>query len=86
MKKSLVFLSVLLPLMSLMLFLRIFTGNAQAKPDLIEVGGLLTEDTVWTAVNSPYILTSTVQIPAGITLTVEPGVTVFGQGTNGIIV
>lgn len=70
----------------LVLFLHIFIGNVQAEPNLVEVGGTLTEDTVWTAVNSPYVLTSTIQIPAGITLTIEPGVTVFGKSSAGILV
>ena len=60
--------------------------EAAAGPQTAEVGGTLTEDTVWTAVNSPYVLTSTLFIPDGITLTVEPGVTVLGQSYGGIIV
>ncbi len=40
------------------------------------VGGALIEDTTWTTDNSPYELTSTIRVPAGITLTIEPGVTV----------
>lgn len=79
-------LSLLLPIVSLAWFLTLTNGNAEAKPQTIEVGGTLTEDTVWTAVNSPYILTTTVLIPEGITLTVEPGVTVLGQSYGGIIV
>ncbi len=86
MKKRWIFVAVFLPLLGLALFLRTFTSSVVAKPQMVEVGGMLTEDTVWTAVNSPYVLTSSIQIPAGITLTVEPGVTVFGQGINGIIV
>ena len=49
-------LSLLLPIVSLAWFLTLTNGNAEAKPQTIEVGGTLTEDTVWTAVNSPYIL------------------------------
>lgn len=86
MRKRIIVLSVLLPLVSMAVFWRIFTGSVAAKPQMIEVGGMLTEDTVWTAVNSPYVLTSTIHIPAGITLTVEPGVTVLGQSFAGIVV
>ncbi|MCK5283938.1 MAG: IPT/TIG domain-containing protein, partial [Nanoarchaeota archaeon] len=41
-----------------------------------EVGGIISENTTWTLENSPYILTSTVQIPSGVTLTIKPGVMV----------
>ncbi|MBT4511027.1 MAG: hypothetical protein HOC20_02280 [Chloroflexi bacterium] len=47
------------------------------------VGGALIEDTTWTTNKSPYELTSTIRVPAGITLTIEPGVTVTKeQGVN----
>ena len=39
-----------------------------------EVGGNITEDTTWTRANSPYLVTSTLQIWGGATLTIEPGV------------
>jgi len=41
-----------------------------------EVGGNITEDTIWTKANSPYIVTSTVQVFQGVKLTIEPGVIV----------
>ncbi|MFC2039880.1 hypothetical protein ACFLTW_01725, partial [Chloroflexota bacterium] len=41
-----------------------------------EVSGILSSDTVWTTENSPYVITDTVQIPAEVILTIEPGVTV----------
>ncbi len=44
------------------------------------VGGIIWENTTWTLENSPYIITDTVQIPANVTLTIEPGVTVTGSG------
>jgi len=40
------------------------------------VGGIIWENTTWTLENSPYIITDTVQIPGGVTLTIEPGVLV----------
>jgi hypothetical protein len=40
------------------------------------VNGTITQDTTWTALNSPYTLTSTVYVNNGITLTIQPGVTV----------
>jgi hypothetical protein len=57
-----------------------------------QVGGTLTDSTIWTAANSPYIITSTIQIPENVNLTIEPGVTVTAQPSittmfliNGII-
>ncbi len=40
------------------------------------VNGPLTTNTTWTAANSPYVVSSDLDITAG-TLTIEPGVTVF---------
>lgn len=40
------------------------------------VGGVLGSDTTWTASGSPYLVNTTVQIPDGITLRIEPGVVV----------
>jgi hypothetical protein len=41
-----------------------------------EVMGIISSDTTWTKANSPYTLTGAVGIINGITLTIEPGVTV----------
>lgn len=40
------------------------------------VSGTLTGNTTWTAPGSPYIVTGDVTVPAGMTLTVDPGVLV----------
>jgi len=40
------------------------------------VGGVINTNTTWTLNNSPYVITDTVQIPSGITLTIEPGVAI----------
>ncbi len=43
------------------------------------VGGLITKDTTWDLADSPYELTGPVGVLSGVTLTIEPGVTVdFG--------
>ena len=45
-----------------------------------DVGGPIAPGTVWTAAESPYVTTSDIQVPEGVTLTIEPGVTVrLGQ-------
>ena len=41
-----------------------------------QVGGIISENTTWTAEDGSYEITETVQIPAGVTLTIEPGVIV----------
>jgi len=41
-----------------------------------EVSGILWDNTTWTADNSPYLIISPIQVPANVTLTIEPGVTV----------
>jgi parallel beta-helix repeat protein len=45
-----------------------------------EVVGLITSNTTWTNASSPYSLTGPVAINQGVTLTVEPGVTVNLNG------
>ena len=48
-----------------------------------DVGGNITEDTTWTMANSPYIVTTTVQVHEGAKLTIDPGVTIrFKQDTG----
>jgi hypothetical protein len=43
------------------------------------VGGIINTNTTWTSANSPYTLTNNVQIASGITLSIEPGVVVYGN-------
>jgi hypothetical protein len=47
------------------------------------VGGVLSGDTVWTLADSPYVLRQDVQVPNGVTLTIEPGV-VIESGKNSL--
>ena len=48
-------------------------GTVQASTD---VTGIISSDTTWTKANSPYTFTGAVGIGSGVTLTIEPGVTV----------
>jgi hypothetical protein len=44
------------------------------------VNGHLTEDVMWTAANSPYVLRDDVQVGRGVTLTIDPGAEIRGNG------
>ena len=44
------------------------------------VGGILPGDTIWSVDRSPYILREDIQIPYGLTLQIEEGVRILGQG------
>ena len=45
-----------------------------------DVSGIISTNTTWSASGSPYNLTGEVQLAYGATLTVDPGVTVNGNG------
>ena len=48
-----------------------------------EVGGPIISDTTWTLSNNPYIVIASVEVWEGVTLTIEPGVTVkFNSGNK----
>ena len=46
------------------------------------VGGHITTDTVWDKAGSPYTLTQTITVDKGATLTIEPGVTIYGTNAR----
>lgn len=48
----------------------------------IEVSGHITEDTTWTPENNPYIVTGSLQIDAGVILTILPGVNIRIVGAS----
>lgn len=43
-----------------------------------------TSDTTWTAAGSPYTLTANITVPAGVTLTIGPGVQVLADSAGGL--
>ena len=45
-----------------------------------DVGGIISSNTTWTLLNSPYNLTSDIQIAEDKTLLIEPGCVVNGNG------
>ena len=71
-------------LVSILNLLAAMTRPAQAASAATNVGGSIITDTIWTAANSPYILTQTVTIQPNVTLTVEPGVTVIANQYAGL--
>lgn len=83
----------LLTVLTLLLVLLLPTLNAtvRAAPSYTEVGGPIVSDTTWTLANSPYVVTSSVQVMTGVTLTIQAGVMVkFNTGkvlqTDGTLV
>ena len=44
------------------------------------VGGVISGDTTWTRLDSPHFITGTVEVPSGVTLTIEPGASVVMSG------
>jgi len=55
------------------------------QAEATDVGGIINSDTTWTLANSPYYLTSTVQVAEGVTLTIEPAVVIDFTGGYGSI-
>jgi len=52
----------------------------------VTAGGTVTSSQIWTAAGGPYYITSTLTIPTGVTLTIEPGTSVYlGSGVNFIV-
>jgi hypothetical protein len=48
----------------------------------IEVAGHLTEDTIWSPENNPYLVTSFLYVDSGVTLTIQPGTQVLAYGAD----
>jgi len=60
--------------------------HSRAAKATTPVQGYITEDTIWSHENSPYIIVNDIIVETGVKLTVAPGVVVkFANGTNLII-
>jgi hypothetical protein len=65
-------------------------GNESVSPDYTLVtsntatlvGGIISENTTWTQWGSPYLITGTIEVPAGVTLTIEPGASALMSGSG----
>jgi hypothetical protein len=81
-KKSFVLLALLLTSLFLILQVNLPNHSLVASGDMgSQVGGTINENTTWTAANSPYIITNTIQIPENVNLTIESGVTITAQSS-----
>jgi hypothetical protein len=65
----------------------VYTSNSQPSPiptnepsNSTPVNSIITSDTVWTAANSPYMLTGNVLVSNNAVLTIKPGVTINFNG------
>jgi hypothetical protein len=56
----------------------LFTFNLYS----IEVGGYITENTTWSPVNNPYLVTENIHVDAGVTLTILPGTEIKLSGAT----
>ena len=76
-RRCFLFAFVLLLLSSCLLF--ITTAGASA---MTNVSGTISQDTDWNAAGSPYVLTGSVTVSSGVTLTIEQDVVVKPQYTG----
>ena len=81
-KKILILLSLLLTSIFVSLQIGLPSNKLSVSGDVgTQVGGTITSNTTWTAENSPYIITDTIQIPENVNLIIEPGVTITVQSS-----
>ena len=52
----------------------------------VEVGGALSTHTWWSATNGPYRVTQMLEVPAGVTLTIEAGTSVYFEPNGGLVI
>lgn len=56
--------------------------GSRASAQTVVPGGILVSNTEWTIAGSPYLVNEPVQIPVGVTLTIDPGVTVLSTADS----
>jgi hypothetical protein len=79
MKAKVRFLNIILTL-SITLISQYQVTLATEHCDHKPVQEIITKDTSWAVANSPYTLSGPVQVDKNVTLTIEPGVSVVGNG------
>ena len=60
--------------------------HASAKLVPTSVDGTITQDTIWTSNQSPYIVTGDMTVNPFVTLTIQPGVEVRFAGNNSLLI
>ncbi len=83
--KLIVFLALTLGLLSVVGALLLLGSRpfiAHAAPLYTDVSGHITTNTVWQLSGSPYTMTASVIVDPGVTLTIEPGVIVYGSSNT----
>ena len=71
---------------ALAVLVALFSLAAPPVAGATNVSGTIPVDTIWTADYSPYVITSNVTVNAGVTLTIQPGVTVKGNAGTSLTV
>lgn len=64
-------------LITIVLFSLVLVSNVDASTSIV---GIINSDTTWTKAGSPYVLEGPVAVNKGVTLTIQPGVTVNLNG------
>jgi hypothetical protein len=72
-KTPLTVLVLVMVISGLSLFGGVNSGGAQTST---QVSGIIGSDTLWTPSGSPYVLTGNTLVAQGVTMTIQPGVTV----------
>ncbi len=69
-------------LLSQALILAVLSVGFVSSPSTATTGGMLTSDTTLTKSNSPYRISKPIEIPEGVTLTIEEGVEIYSVSSN----
>ncbi|HNL07153.1 MAG TPA: hypothetical protein PKH93_06220, partial [Chitinophagales bacterium] len=56
------------------IILTMFFCFSQLALSQTNISGSISQNTTWSLANSPYLVTGTVTVQSGVTLTIEPGV------------